>query len=322
MRCATSNFGVNMELIPLVTNSMVMPVRPHHWLTLVLFSLLLGAGRTAASDFDTAVALFQAKHFPDARAAFEKLAAREPQNTAVHYYLGRIALDRDDSDNAVDELEQATVGEPKNSDYYFWLGGAYGLYARQHTSISKARKCRDAFLRAVELNPDNLDARAALVTFYRMSPWFVGGSMSKAHAEAAEIKKRNPLLGAEAEGEICIAEEKYDDAFNAFESLLKDHPDQIAALYQIGYIAATTGQRLDRGEAALKEYLTHKPTDTQPSLAYAHYRLGDIYREKDDTTTARQEYQIALALDPNLKQAADALDALKPRLSKSPAGKR
>jgi tetratricopeptide (TPR) repeat protein len=272
---------------------------------------LLGAGRSAASDFDQAVALFQAKRFPDARAAFEKLAASEPPNAAIHYYLGRIALERDDGDNAVVEMEQAIAGEPKNSDYYFWLGGAYGVYARQHSSISKACKCRDAFLKAIELNPDNIEARAALATFYRMSPWFVGGSMTKAHAQADEIKKRDPLRGAQVEGEICIAEEKYDDAFNAFESLLKEHPDQIAALYQIGYIAATTGQRLDRGEAALREYLTHTPKDTQPSLAYAHYRLGNIYQKKDETDAARKEYQAALALDPHLKPAADALDDLK-----------
>jgi tetratricopeptide (TPR) repeat protein len=288
-----------------------MHLAPHRWITFGLFCLLLGAGRSAASDFDQAVSLFQAKRFPDARAAFEKLAASEPSNAGVHYYLGRIALERDDGDNAVVEMEQAIAGEPKNSDYYFWLGGAYGVYARQHSSIGKARKCRDAFLKAIELNPDNIEARAALATFYRMSPWFVGGSMDKAHAQADEIKKRDPLRGAQVEGEICIAEEKYDDAFNAFESLLKEHPDQIAALYQIGYIAATTGQRLDRGEAALKEYLTHTPKDTQPSLAYAHYRLGNIYQKKDEANAARKEYQAALALDPNLKQAANALDDLK-----------
>jgi len=288
-----------------------MRILSHCWLSLLFFCLLLGAGRSVASDFDQAVALFQAKHFPDARAAFEKLAASEPPNAAIHYYLGRIAFDRDDADNAIDELEQATAGDPKNSDYALWLGSAYGVYARQHSSISKACKCRDAFLRAVELNPNNIEARAALATFYRMSPWFIGGSMDKAHAQADEIKKRDPLRGAQIEGEICIAEKKYDDAFNAFESLLKDHPDQIAALYQIGYIAATTGQRLDRGEAALKEYLTHTPKDTQPSLAYAHYRLGNIYQKKDETDAARKEYQAALALDPHLKPAADALDDLK-----------
>ncbi|HWZ94625.1 MAG TPA: tetratricopeptide repeat protein [Opitutaceae bacterium] len=276
-----------------------------------LFCLLLGTGRIEASDFDQAVSLFQAKRFPDARAAFEKLAASEPKNAAVHYYLGRIALDRDDADNAIDEMEKAAAGDPKSSDYCFWLGSAYGVYARQHSSIGRACQCRDAFLQAVELNPDNIEARAALATFYRMSPWFVGGSMDKAHAQAGEIKKRDPLRGAQVEGEICIAEKKYDDAFNAFEHLLKDHPGQIAALYQIGYIAATTGRRLDRGEAALKEYLTHTPSDTQPSLAYAHYRLGNIYQKKSDSDAARKEYQAALALDPHLKQAANALNNLK-----------
>jgi tetratricopeptide (TPR) repeat protein len=288
-----------------------MHVLPPRWFTLGLFCLLLGTAHLAASDFDDAVALFQAKHYPDARAAFEKLTASEPKNAAAHYYLGRIALVRDDADDAITELECAAAGDPKNSEYYFWLGSAYGLYARQNDSIRKAHQCRDALLKAIELNPDNIEARAELVTFYRMTPWIAGGSMDKAHAQADEIKKLDPLRGAQAEGEICIAEKKYDAAFDVFEHLLKDHPDQIAALYQIGFIAASTGQRLDRGEAALKEYLAHKPSDTQPSLAYAHYRLGNIYERKNDPNAARHEYQAALALDPNLKQAANALDNLK-----------
>jgi tetratricopeptide (TPR) repeat protein len=306
------NILQNMEPSTPVTNSWTMHVLPPRWFTLGLFCLLLGTRLVAASDFDQAVALFQAKHYPDAQAAFEKLAAGNgPQATAAHYYLGRLALDRDEADTAVDELEKATAGDPKNSDYYLWLGGAYGLYARQNHSLSRASKCRNALLEAVELNPDNIDARAELVTYYRQAPWFAGGSLAKAHAQAEEIKKRNPLRGALAEGEICIAEKNYDEAFNAFENLLKNHPDQITALYQIGFIATSTGQRLDRGEAALKEYLSHTPSDMQPSLAYAHYRLGDIYREKNNPKAARMEYQTALALDPNLKPAASALDKLK-----------
>ncbi len=288
-----------------------MHVLPIRWLTLGLCCLLLGPAHLAASDFDDAVALFQAKHYPDARAAFEKLAASEPKNAAAHYFLGRIALLRDDADNAMTELECATAGDPKNSEYYFWLGSAYGLYARQNDSIGKAHQCRDALLKAIDLNPQNIEARAELVTFYRMTPWFAGGSMDKAHAQADDIKKLNPLRGTEIEGEIDIAEKKYDDAFTAFENLLKDHPDQIAALYQIGFIAASTGQHLDRGEAALKAYLAHTPSDTQPTLAYAHYRLGNIYERKNDPGAARKEYQTTLALDPNLKQAATALDNLK-----------
>lgn len=283
---------------------------PPRWLTLGLFCLLLGARHVVAADFDDAVALFKAKHYPDARAAFEKLAAADPQGGPAHYYLGRLALYRDDPDAAATELEKATGGDPKNSDYFYWLGSAYGLLARQTYSLGDASKCRIALLKAVELDPDNIEARAELVTFYRQAPFFVGGSLARAHAQAEEIKKRNPARGALAAAEICIAEKKYDEAFAAFEDLLKDHPEQITALYQIGFIAATTGQRLDRGEAALKEYLTHTPGDTQPTLAYAHYRLGNIYEHKNNPDAARTEYQAALSLDPKLKPAAKALAKL------------
>ncbi|MGA3007448.1 MAG: tetratricopeptide repeat protein [Opitutaceae bacterium] len=288
-----------------------MDVLPHRWLKSGLLVLLLASRLAAASDFDHAVALFQAKHYPEAGAAFGQLSAREPRNYAVHYYLGRIALERDDAAAGIDELEKAVAAQPNNSDYVFWLGGAYGLYARQTHSLFKAHKCRNTLLRAIELDPGNLDARAALVDFYRQAPFLAGGSLTKARAQAREIKKLDPLRGAVAEGEICINERKYDDAFAIFEDLLKGHPDQITALYQIGFIAATTGRRLDRGEAALKAYLTHSPSDLEPSLAYAHYRLGDIYRQKNEADAARQEYQAALALDPNLKPAAKALDRLK-----------
>jgi tetratricopeptide (TPR) repeat protein len=283
---------------------------PPRWLTLSIFCLLLGGGRVAASDFDDAVALFKAKRYPDARAAFEKLAAADPRNGSAHFYLGRIALYRDDPAAAAAELEQAAASDPKNSDCFYWLGSAYGLLARQTYSLSKAAKCRSALLKAVELDPDNIEARAELVTFYRQAPFFVGGSLTKAHAQAEEIKKRNPVRGALAEAEICIAERKYDEAFDAFESLLKDHPEQITALYQIGFIAATTGQRLDRGEAALKDYLTHVPGDTQPTPAYAHYRLGNIYERKNNPAAARAEYQAALNLDPKFNLAAKALAKL------------
>jgi tetratricopeptide (TPR) repeat protein len=279
-------------------------------LTFSFLFLLLSARLLAASDFDSAVTLFRAKRYPEACAAFQKIAEHEPQNAAAHYYLGRIAIYRDDAYAAAAELEKAAAGDPKNSDYFFWLGSAYGLIARQNYSIFKAYRCRNTLLKAIDLNPDNLQARYELVTYYRQAPFFAGGSLAKAHAQAKEIARRDPLLGAEAEGEICISEKNYDEAVATFEKLLHDHPDQVVALYQIGFIAATTGEQLGRGEAALKEYLKHTPGDTQPSLAYAHYRLGDIYRQKDETDAARKEYQAALALDPNLKTAAKALEEL------------
>ena len=276
-----------------------------------LLALSLGAAAAVSSDLSQAVALFRAKHYPDARLAFEKIAATEPQNAAAHYYLGRIALYRDDIDTADAELEKATALDPHDSDYFFWLGSAYGIAAREKHSLFKASHCRSALLKAVALDPNNLDAREGLVTYYRMAPFFLGGSLAKAHAQAAEIKKRDPLRGALAEAEICISEKKYANAFAALEDLLKTHPHEFVALYQIGYISAISGLHLDRGEAALKEYLSHTPDSTQPSLAYAHLRLGNIYERENKIDAARAEYKAALARDPRFELASQALDGLR-----------
>jgi len=52
-----------------------------------------------------------------------------------------------------------------------------------------ALKVKQHFERAVELNPDNLDARADLKEYYEKAPGFLGGSVEKARQQAEEIAK-------------------------------------------------------------------------------------------------------------------------------------
>jgi Flp pilus assembly protein TadD len=64
-------------------------------------------------------------------------------------------------------------------------------------------------------------------------------------------------------------------------------------------------------ESALRFYLLHTPQPDEPSLALAHWRLGIIAERRGDTAAARQAYQIAATMDPNLKQVKEALSRLK-----------
>lgn len=119
-----------------------------------------------------------------------------PQNPLIDQ--GRAALQQDDIDNAVDLLQKAVTAEPGSADAHYWLGNAYGrlaLKANIFRRLSLARKTRAEFERAVELNPDDVDARFALVQFYTMAPGFAGGSTAKAYTQAAEIASRNPQKG-------------------------------------------------------------------------------------------------------------------------------
>lgn len=272
------------------------------------------AAAAAPASRDAALELFKAKQFPEARAAFEQLAAADPQNAEAHYYLGVIAKRRNDTDEAIRQLEQATALAPKNAEYLLDLGDAYGAAANQAGLLSRlgfARKCQAALEKAVALDPDNVMARNGLVTYYRQAPAFAGGGMSKAYEQAAEIKKRNPLMGAQVYGQLYLSEKKYDEAFRTFEDVLKTAPDNYLSLYSIGRTAAQTGQRLDRGEQTLKRCLELPPGKGEPPHAAVQWRLGNIAEKRGDVAGARAHYEAGLVDDPNFPPLKESLAKLK-----------
>lgn len=280
------------------------------------FFLFLAAATflSASPADDAALALFTAKKYPEARAAFEKIAAADPANAAAHYHLGVLALRRGDTDEAVAQLERATELAPTNSDYFANLGDAYGSAAQAAGLFSKlglAKKCREALEKSVALDPQNLEARNGLVRFYQQAPGIAGGGMDKAYAEAAEIRQRDPAMGATILAQLYVADKKYPEAFALFDEVLKTSPDNYLALYTVGRTAAQTGQRVDLGEKCLRRCLALTPAASAPGHAPVHWRLGNLAERRGDLAVARACYEAALKLDPAFKQAADALAKLK-----------
>jgi tetratricopeptide (TPR) repeat protein len=333
------------------------PVLNHHFSAMPLYRvfvlllfLSLAAPVWAAAEptrFETAVGLFQGKKYPEAQAAFEKIAAAEPKNAEAAYYLGQLALRRSNQEQAVQWLEKATQLALEKSSYFNALGDAYGLSAQKAGIFSKmgfAKKCLAAYDKAVALDPDNLEARENRVGFYREAPGLVGGGMDKAYAEAAEIQKRDWMRGssllislhvsqkkrpeayalaeeirkrdwargAQILGDLYVDDKKFTEAFALLDEAEARYPDKQVLLYQAGRLAALSGQQLDRGEAALKKYLGYTPANGEPGIFAAHWRLGDIYAKKGDKTAARAEYEASLKLRPGFKPAQDALNNLKP----------
>jgi tetratricopeptide (TPR) repeat protein len=176
-------------------------------------------------------------------------------------------------------------------------------------SLSGANRGRDAMIRAIELNPENLQAREGLMQFYSQAPWPIGSS-SKAYAQAEEIRKRDPIRGLTALITLKSGEKKYADATELCEIALKQNPDNYLALYQIGRLASTTGENLDRGLITLRRCLELVPPPNQPGHSGAHFRIGVILEKKGDKPAARAAYESALKLDPKMKLALEALAKL------------
>lgn len=261
-----------------------------------------------------ALALYKSKNYPEARVAYQQLLEIDPANAQYRYFLGAIALKRNDHEDAINQLEKATALAPTNSDYFAELGDAYGRAAAKGSVFAQmgyAKKCLAALEQAVQLNPDNLGARNGLVSYYRQAPGFLGGGMPKAYAQAEEIKKRDLAMGTLILGQLYIADHRFDEARALFDSLLAAAPDSYIAHYSLGRLAAESGQNLDAGETHLRRCLELTPAKDEPSHAAVHWRLGHLAEKRSDPAAARTAYEAALALDPNFKQAKVSLEKLK-----------
>jgi tetratricopeptide (TPR) repeat protein len=165
-------------------------------LTGFLYWLLLWISIAIAQENEPAtvgVQLFERGQLPEARQFFERFVADRSDDSSSVFYLGRIEFEEQRFDRAVEWFQQAVQREPANSDYHLWLGRAYGHQAIHSNVLLQpflARKVKVHFEQAVELNPDNLAARADLQEYYEKAPGFLGGSTEKARQQAEEIAKR------------------------------------------------------------------------------------------------------------------------------------
>jgi len=316
------------------------------WIAIyALSAFFVVAAPLRAQSVEQGIELFNARKYAEAQAA---LLPQGQTDAAAAYYLGRIEMEYSDSDKAADWFERAVTLNPKSAVYYNWLARAYGAQA-EHTSKFRlpflARKLKNALDTGLGLDPDNLDIRDDLIVYYTRAPGFLGGSKEKALETVVEIKKRNAYRGSLAAANLCVAtkdtacaesqlqgmattypdsasvyaalagfytnQKQADKAFAVLDQRLRAKPNEPITLYQVGRTASLSGDSLDRGEQALKAYLAGPIPERGPEPAHAHYRLGTIYEKKGAKDLAREEYRVALQLNPRHQEARKALANLK-----------
>lgn len=306
--------------------------------------VLIGSSPVTAQSVDQGIQLFNARKYSEAKAI---LLPYGEKDAAAAYYIGRIMMTEEMDAKAAEWFEKAVQMSPRNSTYYDWLGRAYGRQAQTANKLRQAflaRRTKNAWETALAIDPNNLDVRDDLIAYYTQAPGFLGGSKEKARAMALEIKKRDAYRGSLSVANLCAAEKdmacveremqdvtakypdsgavyaslgavyssqnEFDKAFALLEQRLRVKPNELITLYQLGRTVSLSGQRLDRGEAALKAYIAGPPPENGPAPANAHYRLGLIYEKKGEKALAREEYRAALQLNPKYRDAQKALAAL------------
>lgn len=113
-------------------------------------------------------------------------------------------------DDALEVLAnyQATSSLP---ELFFWAGRIYGRQAAEASVFSAKGLAEDAlenFLRAVELDANFVEGHQALIQYYLQAPFFAGGSIEKADAQALKLLALDTLKGQFAQLEIAQREER------------------------------------------------------------------------------------------------------------------
>jgi tetratricopeptide (TPR) repeat protein len=211
---------------------------------------------------------------------------------------------------AVTVLLSVPAHAADTAEQHYLRGVEYGE-AAQHANIFKkaglARKAQAEFERAIEIDPNFLDARFALVEYYLRAPALLGGSDAKAVAEAGEIRRRNSVEGHHAFGRIFLHQKKYVEAAREYEHAVAADANFMDGWFEIGYIAAVTGTNLERGEEALRKYLAYTPARNEPPAYRAHYWLGAIFEKQGKKTDAKASYANSLRANPDQKDVQEAM---------------
>jgi len=210
------------------------------------------------------------------RQAAEALTAaiqREPQESSLHYWLGRCFYELRDYNRAVSSLERAIALEPDRSDYHDWLGKSYGRKAEEasrfspFSSISLAHKTRHEFEMAVRLDANNLEAQRDLIRYLMNAPGIVGGSESAAEQRVHALSAVNSIEGELAQAELLASRKKFDEANQQYRKILNLKPDRIGVYFEIAEYYR------DRGDAGQMS----EAVEAGALLAPSDHRL-DYYR--------------------------------------------
>jgi tetratricopeptide (TPR) repeat protein len=310
----------------------------------IAFSLLLLCGaRLLLADTTQANNLLQQGRVDEAFTSLHDVLAAEPHDAQAHLILCRVYYAQDLADKAIHECELAAANAPSSSDIQMWLGRAYGFkasHANPIAALNLAIKVRNAFERAVQLNPENMQAMSDLGQFYVAAPSLIGGGLDKAQALAAKMQPHFPsqahrllALIAEKKKDTATAETEFGNAvaagktpeayidlgffyqrhnqsakmLEALQSAIASDHRKGPAIVDAASILTDAHLSPDLAENLLRTYLSSSAkTDDAPAFK-VHVQLGDLLAQHGDPAGAHREYAAALALAPNYAPARKAM---------------
>jgi tetratricopeptide (TPR) repeat protein len=307
--------------------------------------LLASAAFAATTTIPSARDLVYAGRVNEALQALNSRVQTNRQDAEAFHLLCRAYYMVQRWDDAISNGERALALNPNDSNYHLWLGRAYGEKAESSNflvAIELAKKVREHFERAVQLDGNNLSARTDLAEFYVDAPGFLGGGKDKARTQANVIMQSDAPSAHWVLAAIADKDKKYDVAEQEYKASLQasgmqarewlnmasfyrrrkrfDEMEQAinqAAANPKGYqqglfegaqLLYASGRNFGLATQLLRRYIANGNPDPEAPLFQAHYLLGTILEKQGDRQGAVQEYRASLALARDFGKAQTALE--------------
>ena len=248
-------------------------------------------------------------------------------------------LQAQDYDAALEKAQAQVDSNQGSAEAYYWLGSVNGRLAQTSSIFSKlgyAKAVRNAFQRAAELDPKQIEARMGLIQFHLQAPGLAGGDEDlvpglvqqitaidvgagyRAQAivkqigddpAGAQVLYRKALSHNPADFDalstmvgLLSTEKKIAEAETLVVAALAKEPGNLKIQYQKAKCAALGGTDPAGGLTIVDTVLAAKPAIEGLSIAGAHWRRGQILARLGRKAEAIQALERSQALDANIKE--------------------
>jgi Flp pilus assembly protein TadD len=257
-------------------------VRQSIRLAVVLFTLPLWL---CAGQVDLAEARQLYGH-TDYRGALKILLAGDADSGPVQFWIGRSYFMLGEYKKAQEAFEKAVAASPRNSEYYNWLGKAYGRRAETSsflTAPSYAGKARDNLEKAVILDPHDSEAVSDLFEYYLDAPGFLGGGIDKATALSVKIGEIDPAEGQYAMAMIAEHRKEFNSAEAHFRRAMELAPRQVGRVLDLAKFLAKQGRTQESDQVFAQ---AEKVAPDDPRILFE--RASTYIQGKRNTDQARE----------------------------------
>jgi tetratricopeptide (TPR) repeat protein len=222
----------------------------------------------------------------DYRGALKILLSGDADLGPVQFWIGRSYFMLGEYKKSQEAFEKAVAASPRNSEYYNWLGKAYGRRAETSSFItgpSYAAKARDNLEKAVILDPHNSEAVSDLFEYYLDAPGFLGGGIDKATALSVKIGEMDPAEGQYAMAVIAEHRKEFNSAEAHFRRAMELAPRQVGRVLDLAKFLAKQGRTQESDQVFAQ---AEKVAPDDPRILFE--RASTYIQGKRNTDQARE----------------------------------